>query len=98
MAKSAFFWVEKSSKKKSYVLGKDPFDGVYKGDCLEKIVRIDPGSAGPFFDLVEIARRVRVSPPNGLTPAPDKKIAYYIKRRPKAAWHVGGPYMDKRRF
>ena len=34
MAKSAFFWVEKSSKKKSYVLGKDSFDGVYKGDCL----------------------------------------------------------------
>ena len=28
-------WVaEKNSKKKSYVLRMDPFDEVYKGDCL----------------------------------------------------------------
>ena len=29
-----FFGSKKVQKKKSYVLGKDPFDGVYKGDCL----------------------------------------------------------------
>ena len=32
--KVIFFWGRKKFKKKSYVLAKDPFDEVYKGDCL----------------------------------------------------------------
>ena len=81
---------------------REPNGGTSRGQIffiyLEKIVGIDPGSVGAFFHLVDFSRGVRVSPANVDTPAPDKKITYYIKRRPKAAGHVGGPYMDKSGF
>ena len=47
-------WVaEKNSKKKSYVLRKDPFDEVYKGDCLTLRGQNAPFPRYNFFFLTK---------------------------------------------